>query len=73
MIKTNSEKWLLPGAREVQCGELGRIKRFGVMFYFLSWMLGIQLVITLLFNHFVYRKYCAVLFKKNPQAHLSIL
>lgn len=25
MIKTNSEKWL--GAREVQCGELGRIKQ----------------------------------------------
>lgn len=52
---------------------LGGIKQFGVMFYFLSCMLGIQYVIILLFNHFVYQKYFSVLFKKNPQAHLSIL
>lgn len=70
MINTNSEEWLLLGGRKVQ---LRGIKQFGVMFYFLSCMLGIQVVIKLLFNFFVYRKYFALLFKKNPQPYLSIL
>lgn len=70
MINTNSEEWLLLGGRKVQ---LQGIKQFGVMFYFLSCTLGIQVVIKLLFNFFVYWKYFALLFKKNPQPYLSIL
>lgn len=48
------------------------IKQFRVMFYFLSCMLGTQVVIILLFNFFVYQKYFALLFKKNPQPYVSI-
>lgn len=43
------------------------------MFYFFSWMLGIQVITTLLLDLSVYQKYFALFLEKNLQTYLSIL